>query len=193
VQQHESPEQHRRRLNQLCRLLCLEGDDGFVGQHAGRWINGLRGHGPMAHHIMYTDQHLPAGQRQGRLGMAGQLQSRHTGQTGWESVGLLQQLALGAAQTNGKKPLVLRRAVEQGLQSGDLVRQQSLGQGIRKRIGYEGAAAVQVAAEPAQRDLVHQGCGQVSGRDQRRRQRQQKPQLQADRLQIHGRRATPRS
>lgn len=99
----------------------------------------------------------------------------------------------GITQADGEKPFVLRSAVEQGLKASRLVRHQGLGEGIGQRIGHEHATAVQVAAEPAQRDLIHQRRREIGRGDQRRHQRQQEPQLQANCLQSHGQPSTPGS
>jgi hypothetical protein len=62
-------------------------------------------------------------------------------------------------------------------------RHQRLGHRVRQRIGHQQAAAVEVAAEPAQRHLVEQRHRQRRGQHQRGRQRQQETQLQAQRTQ----------
>jgi hypothetical protein len=91
---------------------------------------------------------------------------------------LLQQPALRAAQANGEQPLVLRRALKQRLQPGRVVRWASASATESdSALATSSAAAVQVAAEPAQRHLVHQRHRQRRRPHQRRHQRQQEAQL----------------
>jgi hypothetical protein len=193
VQQHQSPEQHRRRLNLLCRWLCFKGDESFVGQHAGRWIDGTRGRGALPHHIVHTHQHLA---RRSATGSA-----RHGGtapepphRTNWMGIGRSSAATCPRGCTDQwRKAARPARCGRTETAAAPPCPTAMPRPGNPKARWPPGAAAVQVAAEPAQRDLVHQGCSQVRGRDQRCNQRQQEPHLKADRLQIHGRRDTPRS
>ena len=116
-----------------------------------------------AHDVLHAHVHRAAGQGQARFGLRRELAASRAGQAVREAVGALQQPAVRAAQAEREQALVLRRAVEQRPQPRSLLRRQGVGDRIRQRVGHQHAAAVQVAAEPAQRHLVHQRHGQVGG------------------------------
>ena len=192
VQQHQTARQHRLREDR--GRGNLRGRHGFVRQNLGcrvvprvRRSGGRRGgrYGPLHHHVMHAHVHRAASQGQARLRLRSEFCRLGAGQLDRKAARTLQQAIIRAAQADRDEPLALDRAVEQLSQAIQLVRRQGVGHGIRQRTGHQHTARVQVAAEPAQRDLVHQRYGQVGRRDQRRDQRQQKPQLEADRLECH--------
>jgi hypothetical protein len=91
---------------------------------------------------------------------------------------MAQQLVLARAQRDRHQPLVARRAVEQRLQASRRAIGQRVLDGVGQRRGHQVAARVEVAREPAQRQLVHQRQDHQRGNDQRDQQRDQEPQLQ---------------
>jgi hypothetical protein len=96
--------------------------------------------------------------------------------------GAPQQLAVERAQADGEEPFVARRAIEQGLQARALVVLERLGDRVGKRARDHGAAGIQVACEPAQRQLVHERHRDVGRRDQRDHERDQETQLKVQYL-----------
>ena len=137
----------------------------------------------MPEHVVHADVHRPAGQIQSRLGLLRHGLGLAAAQPRRKAFGGLEQTAIRTAQADREQPLVLRGALEQRPESRDVAARHRGGDRVRQRIGQQRAAAVQIAAEPAQRDLVEQRHRERGGDDQRHHQRQQEAQLQPQRAQ----------
>jgi hypothetical protein len=157
----------------------------FGQRRLGRWSRG-RGR-RQRHHLVHADVHAAAGQGELRATFLGHVEGVAAAQLRREALGGHQQFAARAAQADRVEALVLRRAFEQRAQALAAMRQQRFGDGVAERVGHQHAAAVEVAAEPAQRDLVEQRHRQRGRQHQHQRQRQQEAQLQAQRTQRHRR------
>ena len=93
-----------------------------------------------------------------------------------------QHRSIERTQADGEQALVLHRAIEEGLQAGALGVADRVADRVGQRVGHQGAAHVQVAGEPAQREAIHQRQREIRGRDQRHEQRRKETELEVERL-----------
>ena len=133
--------------------------------------------------LMGADQQGTGGQFHPRLGFPAQRQRAGTGQAQRKTVGSLHEPACPVADPDAEQALVLGRPVEHASQPVAVLVAHALDNRIRQRVRHQRATCRHVAAEPAQRHAIHQRQGDVGGRHHGEHQRQQEPDLEAQRLQ----------
>ena len=87
-------------------------------------------------------------------------------------------------EADGEEALVLHHTIEEDLQAGAFGVADRISDRIGQCVGHQAAPRVQVAGEPAQREAIHHGQGEIRGRDERHEQWRKKAELEVERL--HG-------
>ncbi len=162
--------------------------DSRCGRDRGRRSGGVTGgidadqRMRLVDHVVHRHVHRAPIEHQSRIALGADLQRIEAVQLRREGRRAFEHAAIGAAQADGEQAFVLQRAVEQLRELVRPIGPQRLHHRIGQGVGHHGAAAVQVAREPAQRDAVDERQHEVGGGDHHHGQWQQETKLQPNRL-----------